>query len=255
MKDTIVQLLNNVEKHENVRVLFACESGSRAWGFPSADSDYDVRFLYIRPVDWYLSIEDKRDVIEYPIQDQIDLNGWDLRKALRLLQKSNPTLMEWIGSPIVYQESSSLIESLRQLEPVYFSPHACMHHYLSMAQTNFRMYLQGEQVRVKKYFYVLRPLLAVNWIERQKGMVPTEFSVLVNELELDPTLKIEIDKLLEAKRRGTELDHGQRIESISTFIEHELIRLEGYRFQSKKRPEPVNKLDDFFRYALNEVWH
>jgi uncharacterized protein len=255
MKDKIVQFLNGVEKRENVRILFACESGSRAWGFPSADSDYDVRFLYLRPVDWYLSIEEKRDVIEYPIQDQIDLNGWDLRKALGLLRKSNPTLMEWIGSPIIYQERPNTIASLRRLEQVYFSPIACIYHYLSMARSNYRTYLQGEQIRVKKYFYVLRPLLAVNWIERKKGIVPTEFGVLVNELGLDPSLKIEIDKLLEAKRQGAELDHGQRIESISTFIENELTRLEGNHFHMKKPSASVDQMNDFFRNALNEVWH
>lgn len=102
MEDTIRSRLDAIQASENVCIVYACESGSRAWGFPSADSDYDVRFIYVRPVEWYLSIDDKRDVIECPVEDGLDINGWDLRKALRLSRKSNPPLLEWLGSPIVY---------------------------------------------------------------------------------------------------------------------------------------------------------
>ena len=104
MKEIILAQLNEIEKNHDVVILYACESGSRAWGFPSADSDYDVRFIYLRPVKWYLSVEEKRDVIEVPINEQLDINGWDLRKALQLFRKSNPPLMEGLGSPIVYLE-------------------------------------------------------------------------------------------------------------------------------------------------------
>jgi predicted nucleotidyltransferase len=98
----ILEELKRIEKEEGVRILYACESGSRAWGFPSKDSDYDVRFIYIRPVDWYVSIYDKRDVIERPISDMLDINGWDLRKALNLFRKSNPPLLEWLKSTMPF---------------------------------------------------------------------------------------------------------------------------------------------------------
>ena len=88
----IVNRLEEIERSESVRILLAVESGSRAWGFPSPDSDYDVRFLYARPRDWYLSIDARRDVIECPIEDVLDINGWDIRKALHLLLKANPVL-------------------------------------------------------------------------------------------------------------------------------------------------------------------
>lgn len=161
MKEKIIARLNNVETEECVKILYACESGSRAWGFPSADSDFDVRFLYLHPKDWYLSIdlEQKRDVIERPISDQIDLSGWDLRKALWLFRKSNPPLLEWLGSPIVYWERYSTATQMRQLAETYYSPKACMYHYLHMARGNYREYLKGEHVWIKKYFYVLRPIL------------------------------------------------------------------------------------------------
>ncbi len=254
MQETIHARLFELEAHEGVKVLYACESGSRAWGFPSADRDFDVRFVYSHPVEWYLSIEDKRDVIERPVQEQIDLSGWDLRKALQLFRKSNPPLMEWLGSPIVYLEQSTVAVQLRKLASAYYSPAACAYHYLHMAQGNFRDYLKGERVWIKKYFYVLRPLLAVNWIERGLGVVPTEFDALANGLPLDSPLKAEIDKLLEAKRAGAELDYGPRIAPISGFIEDELSRLEGMTFGYDKHAAPVEQLDALFLSALKEVW-
>src|ERR1043166_5445755 len=146
--------LTDIEQTEAVRVLYAVESGSRAWGFESTDSDYDVRFLYVRPRDWYLSIdvETKRDTIEKPITDDLDVSGWDLRKALKLFRKSNPPLLEWLQSPIVYLERFSTAVRLRELTKEYFSPKSCLHHYLHMAEGNFRQYLQTEIVRLKKYF-------------------------------------------------------------------------------------------------------
>jgi len=240
---------------ENVRIAYACESGSRAWGFPSADSDYDVRFLYVRPVEWYLSIDEKRDVIERLASEGLDINGWDLKKALGLFRKSNPPLLEWLGSPIVYLEKYSIAAEMRELTPVYYSPTACLYHYLHMARGNFRDYLKGGEVWVKKYFYVLRPILAMNWIEKGLGVVPTDFNVLVDKLVTDPKLRVEIDRLLSAKRAGAELERGPRIKPISEFIEQELERWEKNEIVNHTRPAAsANKLDELFRKSLGEVW-
>ena len=227
-------------------------------GFPSADSDYDVRFIYLHPRDWYLSIdlEQKRDVVECFIGGQLDINGWDLRKALQLLRKGNPPLMEWLGSPIVYWEEFTVAEKMRELVSEYYSPVACLYHYLHMAQGNYRDYLKGPTVWLKKYFYVLRPLLAINWIEQGLGVVPTEFQVLVERVVDTAELKEEIEKLVEAKRRGEELDHGPRIEPISDLFERELARLEGQQF-GQEHDKPVASAEEFnelFRSALDEVW-
>jgi predicted nucleotidyltransferase len=166
--------LDHVEMSEGVRILLAVESGSRAWGFPSRDSDYDVRFVYIHPPEWYLSVDADlhRDVIERPILDEIDLSGWEIRKALLLFAKSNPPLLEWLSSPLVYRDTKTLASRLRDLLPAYYAPNASLYHYLHMAQGNFKDYLRGDVVWVKKYFYVLRPLLAVRWIEQGRGPVP-----------------------------------------------------------------------------------
>ena len=176
--------LADVESREDVRVLYACESGSRAWGFPSADSDYDVRFIYAHPVEWYLSIRTRRDVIERPLVNEIDLSGWDIKKALGLLRKSNPPLLEWLQSPIIYQQDDAFLNGIGALLPVYYSPRNCLHHYLHMARGNIREYLKGERVWVKKYFYVLRPLLACLWIEAGNGAVPMEFATLAESVGL-----------------------------------------------------------------------
>ncbi len=254
VEETIISHLNEIESAENLRVVYACESGSRAWGFPSADSDYDVRFLYARPAAWYLSIDEKRDVIERPVNEGLDISGWDLKKALQLFRKSNPPLLEWLGSPIIYLEKFTVAEKMRTLAIEYYSPTACLHHYLHMARGNFRDYLKGDEVWVKKYFYVLRPILAMNWIEKGLGIVPTDFNVLVSQLVTEPKLKSAIDRLLAAKRAGAELDRGTRIGPISEFIESELKRREQHEIANHKRMPSSDKLDELFRESLAEVW-
>jgi len=254
MKQKIISRLQEIEEKERVQILYACESGSRAWGFPSSDSDYDVRFLYLQPVERYLSIEKKRDVIEYTINEQLDINGWDLQKALLLLRKSNPPLMEWLGSPIIYLEEYSIAAQMRALASQYYSATASAYHYLHMAKGNYRDYLKGEKVWIKKYFYVLRPILAVKWIEQEMGIVPTEFDVLVDRLVTDLKLKKEIVALIQAKRKGEELDYGPRIAPISDFLEQELHRLEEYKVDLEKHSVPIGKLDKIFFSALKEIW-
>jgi predicted nucleotidyltransferase len=182
IKDDIVHRLKHVEETEHVRILMAIESGSRAWGFASPNSDYDIRFIYVREPDWYLSVdlEDRRDVIEYPIVDDIDLNGWDLRKALQLFWKSNPAFVEWIQSPITYIEEGPFRSQVLDLLPEIYSIEKGIYHYRSMAKTNYRGYLKDERVPLKKYFYVLRPLLAIRWLERFGTAAPIEFKTLLD---------------------------------------------------------------------------
>lgn len=252
----VLQLLRECERAHDAVIFLAVESGSRAWGFPSTDSDYDVRFLYLHRPDWYMSIDlvNRRDVIERPITDEIDLSGWDLRKALHLLRKSNPALMEWLQCPLIYQERYRIATRMRELLPRYHSPNAAFFHYLHMAQGNFREYLQGDVVWLKKYLYVLRPLLALRWIERGLGPVPIEFERLVEATADDPGLRAAIALLIEQKRKGAELARGPRVEALSAFVERELPRLEALAgTQSPPDPGP-DELDALFRDALAEVW-
>jgi predicted nucleotidyltransferase len=244
-----------IEADEGVRILFACESGSRAWGFASSDSDYDVRFLYLRPRAFYLSIdlEDRRDVIETPLDGVWDVNGWDLRKALKLMRKSNPPLFEWLQSPIVYRETSSVPAQLRARLADHYRPDAALRHYLHMARGNFREYLRGEEVWRKKYLYVLRPLLACRWTERGLGPAPTEFERLVHAVLEEPGVREALARLLEEKRAGAELDRGPRIAALSHFIAAELSRYESLPPRESRTAE-IDPLNRLFADALDEVW-
>ena len=256
MKESITEAiqdrLSHIEKTEDVTVLYACESGSRAWGFESEDSDYDVRFIYLHQTSHYLAMERGSGVIERPIDNEFDLSGWDLVKALELFQKSNPPLLEWIQSPIVYRCTSSLAERLRGLLPHFYSPRACMYHYLHMAEGNFREYLKGEEVWTKKYFYVLRPVLACLWIEKGLGVVPTEFHKLVDAVVTDRRLRDAIDALLAAKRSGQELRKGPRNEAISSFTKEHILRLSGVG-QRKAETSDSSTLNRLFVDVLIEV--
>lgn len=255
MKKIILEKLSKIEQLHHVKVLFAVESGSRAWGFPSQDSDYDVRFLYIRHPEWYLSIDDKRDVIEVPINDMLDINGWDIRKALKLFRKSNPPLLEWLVSDITYFEAYGFKEEMLRLREQVFSPRASLHHYLSMAKGNFREYLQGDQVKIKKYFYVLRPILACKWIEKYNTNPPILFQELVSDIVTDSQLEREINDLLKKKIAGVELNLEKRVDVINDYIEKEIEHLTEFANSHKSElKDSTEVLDQTYRKYLKMVW-
>lgn len=223
----IAARLTAIEVDHEVRILYACESGSRGWGFASPDSDYDVRFLYVHPLPWYLRVRARRDVIEQPIRDDLDINGWELRKALGLLGKGNATLVEWLDSPIVYRADPVFLEALREAVCQLHRPERSFYHYVHMARGNARAYLSGERVRLKKYLYVLRPLLATLWIEQGRGLAPMRFASLVDALVEEPDLRAAIDRLLLIKRRVGEAEYGEPFPILNAFIDRELMRLES----------------------------
>ncbi|SJZ77993.1 nucleotidyltransferase domain-containing protein [Selenihalanaerobacter shriftii] len=255
MREEILSELKKIEEQEHVKILYAVESGSRAWGFPSKDSDYDVRFIYIRPVEWYLSIDKKRDVLEYPINNKLDISGWDLKKALSLFKKSNPAFIEWLSSPIVYIEEYSTIDKLRELNNKYFSIKSSIYHYLNMARGNYKDYLQRDKVKIKKYFYVLRPILACQWLEANKTVAPMDFEELLETQISDMELYKEIKKLLKRKRVGEELDIEPKISIINNFIEEEITYYEEYVSGVEDIGSvSYQELNNLFRNTLKEVW-
>ena len=226
MQLEIVQQLQTLEANHQITVLYACESGSRGWGFASTDSDYDVRFIYVHRLPWYVQVTPGRDVIEVPISGDLDINGWELRKALGLMKKGNATLLEWLDSPIVYRADAWFLEAMRAAAALTHQVERSFYHYVHMARGNYREYLQGDKVRLKKYLYVLRPLLATLWIEQGRGLVPIRFAELVDGLVRDTALKQAIDELLAHKRQALEAAHGTPWPVINHFIDTELTRLE-----------------------------
>ena len=241
MDKKILEELRKIEAAEGVKIIMAIESGSRAWGFASPDSDYDVRFIYVRKQEDYLRLEGMRDVIEWRLDKTLDICGWDLKKALQLIYKSNPTIFEWCASPIVYMENEAF-SKVKALLPKYFSVKKSLYHYWHMAETNYREYLKGDIVRVKKYFYVIRPLLAAKWILDRRTSPPMLFDYLV-EAELDTSLRPELDRLLEMKKTMPELGQAPRIESLNKYIESvmpEMKRLADYEEDITVEWAPLN---------------
>jgi uncharacterized protein len=220
VKEIILEKLKGIEHRFDVRILYACESGSRAWGFASPDSDYDVRFVYVHKADYYLAIDDFRDVIEVPISDLLDINGWELRKALRLFRKSNAPLYEWLQSPIVYAADRTFVSEMKALMPTYFSPRAGIHHYLSMAKGVFESELSGEMVKLKRYFYALRPVLAAKWILDVKSVPPMEFKSL--GVIMPDRIKVLVNELLSIKGKVDESFMMARKPEINAFIEESI---------------------------------
>lgn len=215
----ILRKLEAVEAEHGVRVLYACESGSRGWGFASPDSDYDVRFIFVRPAREYLRITPVRDVIEEVPGPVFDVNGWDLRKALHLLAKGNATLIEWLSSPVVYRQDDAFVQRLREAATAVYQPIRSFHHYAAMGRGNFREYLQGDQVRAKKYLYVLRPLLAAKWVLARDDAPPMAFEQLVETLVDDPAVRREIDALLIIKRRSGEQEWLPKRPVLNAYLE------------------------------------
>lgn len=224
IRTEIEATLLRIEKEHDVKVLFACESGSRGWGFASPDSDYDVRFIYVHRIDWYLTVFPGRDVIELPVNEIYDVSGWDVRKALGLLRNGNATLVEWLSSPVIYRTDTQFLQAVRSAAQEVHRPERAFYHYLHMASKNYREHLRGEVVKLKKYLYVLRPLLACLWIERQLGPVPMRFQDLVDITVTDNELKTAIAELLVIKRRASEAELGAAMPTINWFIESHLER-------------------------------
>ena len=219
MRDIIAEInekLDEIERKEGVRILHAVESGSRAWGFASPDSDYDVRFVYVRPKEDYLRLDEPRDVIEWQLDEVLDINGWDLRKALRQFAKGNATLFEWSGSPIVYRTTKEW-SRIKEISKQFFSEKAAVYHYYGTANSTLQGYLMGETVRYKKYFYALRPLLAARYIETYHTAPPVLFDDLLKK-ELPEDLRRAIDELLEIKKKTTEGEENPHMPVIRDFI-------------------------------------
>jgi predicted nucleotidyltransferase len=222
----IEQRLAAIEAGEGVRYLLAVESGSRAWGFPSPDSDYDVRFVYVRPRDWYLNLSAGRDVIETPIEGDMDINGWDIRKMLTLMLKSNAVASEWLASPIRYRPDHPTVARIAALADAIFDPRGIGYHYAHLGQRAVDRRLEGDEaIPVKHYFYGLRPALAIRALRLNPvRRPPMNLRRLMEESDLALSLSAIIEELVEAKSRTRELGNTRRYPELDALIRDELGR-------------------------------
>ncbi|QBJ02579.1 nucleotidyltransferase [Pseudomonas phage Psa21] len=252
IRERVVKELRRIETDHNVTVLYACESGSRAWGFASTNSDYDVRFVYVPKIDWHLDIDKQRNVIDSQIPEfDLDCSGWSLGKTLGLLRKSNPALLEWLGSPLVYMVKPERDE-LKEFALRQFNPDAGFNHYLNLAGGTWKRFIADhDEVIYKKYFYALRPLFAIEWVLKYGTMPPTEYEKLVADYSPGPTLQAALDKLLVLKRAGDETRAGPRIFELDEFIWSKLEDFRKLQVPALEKPDD-EYLKEFFRRTVRK---
>ena len=205
MKNKILQYLQQIQDENEIEILLACETGSRAWGFPSPDSDYDVRFIYRHKKDWYLSLNEQKDTIEKIYENnEFDLSGWDLKKSLNLLWKSNPPLLERIQSPIIYISDTEFLNGINDLAQHSYSKIATMHHYLSMSKKMYSEVKDSPTIKLKKLFYALRTAFACKWIMDKDEIPPIVFQKMLKELEIEENVRQRIYELIDLKATKNE---------------------------------------------------
>lgn len=250
MQKTILQQLNEIETKENINIIYAVEAGSRAYGLHSSQSDYDVRFIYLRPLDFYLKLEETKDTLEYPISNHLDINGWDLKKTLRLLYGSNPTVFEWFQSPIIYKETD-LSQKLNKISNNYFTPQKTLYHYYGIAKRNYKEYFQKETVEIKKYLYILRAILACDYILQNQTPPPILFSEL--QKQLPKNLLPESEKLILTKTNEPNIKNVQKVKILDEYIEYQLenILKEIYKLP-KRNTNKYDQLNELFTESVKE---
>ncbi len=215
--------LDAIERDHGVRILMAVESGSRAWGFPSPDSDYDVRFLYVRPARGYLKLDPPRDVIETPIEGLWDVNGWDLGKALRLLRKGNAVVVEWLRSPLVYRETGSIPDRMRILTERFSNPADAARHYYPLLHAHYgRDIAKAGDIKLKRYFYSIRAAAALTWLRERGTVPPMDLPSLVAGGVISDETRAVLDPMIATKARTVELGFAPRIPVLDAYIEQAL---------------------------------
>jgi hypothetical protein len=242
METIIVEKLKKIEQDKNIEILFAVESGSRAWGFASPDSDYDIRFVYKHKTAWYLNLWEQKDTIQFMTEDDLDGVGWDIRKALKLLSKSNASLLGWLFSPIIYKESGTLLKEMKTVAKKNFNPVAGFYHYHSMCK-NFEETLGAESMTLKSYFYAIRTALCANWIYKKGTIPPVDFRELYPLIETD--FHLLLDKLILLK--STEIEKSdasidKRLINLVRRVVTENNTIKNNVKNRKPNPEDFNEL-------------
>jgi predicted nucleotidyltransferase len=250
LSTVLTHRLEAMAAEHQIQILLAVESGSRAWGFASPDSDYDVRFLYLKPLHWYLSLQEKYDTIELPISEDLDISGWDIRKGLYLLSKSNPVVCEWIFSPTIYTADEKWLPILRDVAQQSFSPRAGLHHYLGMAHKHWELIQAETHPRIKTYFYALRSTLAATWIALYKEIPPVAFQQLVTLLETETDLLSQILTLFEHKQEHSEKATIERLDPLDGYLHNALETAEALANTVPKQFPDYALLDATFARLL-----
>ena len=242
MYTLVPQKLREIEKEYGIRVLYAAESGSRAWGTCLEDSDFDIRFIYIRPLESYLKLEEEKDVLEFPISEGWDMCGWDIRKLLKLLHHANSQIYEWFASPVVYVDEG-FSQRIRPLLEGYFSVKTTCYHYLHQGDLKRKKAIHSPQPKVKHYLYILQHLSCTRWVLTRGEPVPVDYRAVTALLEDAPRKAAE--EILARKLAGERFIDPEPW--LDAWIEAERARLSEAvaRLPQEEKPD-WEPLDQFF---------
>ena len=248
MKNIILEKLKEIEETHQVKVLYACEDGSRAWGFHADSSDYDVRFVFLQDSIKYLTLGTPKDAMNFGLSEQLDLSGWDIRKFLQLMGKSNASVLEWLRSPVVYVSEPSFVDEARKLMLQYFNPVATYHHYAGLAKKHM------EDISIlfptaKGYLHATRALLACQWVIHKQGPPPTLFSDLITIAESE-SIRAVLGKLLQLKQSDNNLLVEKEYD-LEKWMDDVLAANEKEKSQLKHEKAGLEDLDAFYRNCIS----
>jgi predicted nucleotidyltransferase len=251
-------LLDRIAREHDVFLPLAIESGSRAWGFASPDSDYDCRFVFVRRIAGHITPWPARDVIEFPPEDDLDANGWDLGKALRLLLKGNAVIVEWLRSPVIYRGQAWFRDSFLEFAQHAATREAIGRHYLHLGERQRRVYFgDGTNVSQKKIFYALRPAATLRWLRKHPGeaIAPMHFPTLMAECDPPAELRSEVADLMRRKLATRELGVAPLPASVAGFIdsEFELARAAFEGGLARASEEVVAQAGRFYRTVVERL--
>jgi len=243
----IQTILTNIEQKKKIKILYACETGSRAWGFPSPDSDYDIRFVYMHERDWYLNLSQRKDTIEI-MDGDLDITGWDLRKCLTLLKKSNAPLIERFQSPIEYYSVPGFKDDFKKMIEGYYSPIAVFYHHHSLAKKFWEELKDKDEYKLKSLFYLVRSLLSCNWILEDKQVLPMDIFGLMQYATDEQKLKI--NELIALKATVREKYQHPKDTNVHEWIVAWFEKAEAGKDKLEAKKKDIADLNEFFLKML-----
>ena len=255
IKQTILQKLHKTEENYHVKIPLAIESGSRGWGFAATNADYDCRFLYVHQKDWYLSVLERKELIEYAVDEVFDIQGYDISRAIKYIMKPQATLYEWISSNVVYIRNEPILAKLQELAIEFFNPIPISYHYLSLAKKMFSEINDVETAKIKKYFYILRPIANLNYIQQHGKMPYMEYDRTLAEIDLNPEIYSAIRELKAQKMAAREHYLIPKFEPLTRYFQDELARFEiCLKDMKHAKTKNYELADSIFRSIIEDVW-
>lgn len=256
MKNTILKKLTETENKHGVKIIHAIESGSRGWGFAAKDADYDCRFVYVHPRDWYLSVQDKPDFIETEQNEVFDIKGVDITRALKYIVKPDASIYEWLSSNEIYICNDALVNPLKGLTTEYFNPITLSWHYLSLSKKMVGDIDSADEAKIKKYFYVLRPLANLNFIAKHRTMPHMEYVRTLADTDTSFEIRKAVDELLTVKLASNEHHKIPKNQLLVDYFKAEIEKFEeSLKTMQHTKNRDLERVDDVLRRIVKGAWN